>query len=114
MSNLSLGKKGEEIAANFLKKKRMKILERNYRTPYGEIDIIARKGKKIHFVEVKTRQNTNFGKPFEAVNRAKIKHIVNSAEFYMNGKEADFEIDVISVLIEKGGEKEIEYIENIF
>ncbi len=114
MNRISLGKEGEEIAANFLKKKGMKILERNFRTPYGEIDIISNKNGKLHFVEVKTRRSVKFGKPFEAVNRTKIRHITHSAEFYMNGRETDFEIDVISVLIGKEGEKKIEYIENIF
>ncbi len=64
MSNLSLGKQGEEIAADFLKKKGMKILERNFRTPFGEIDVITEKNRKLHFVEVKTRRSTKFGKPF--------------------------------------------------
>ena len=114
MSNLSLGKQGEEIAADFLKKKGMKILERNFRTPFGEIDVITEKNRKLHFVEVKTRRSTKFGKPFEAVNRAKLNHITHSIEFYLKGKDADFEIDVISVLIKENGEKEIEYIKNVF
>ncbi len=111
---LSLGKRGEEIAAKFLRKKGMKILERNFRTPYGEIDIIATKKGKLHFVEVKTRRSEKFGKPFEAVNSAKLSHIKNSALFYLNGKDADFEINVISVLIEEGENEKIEFIENVF
>ncbi len=114
MNNISLGKLGEEIATDFLKKRGMKILERNFRTPFGEIDIIASKNRKLHFVEVKTRRNMNFGRPFEAVNKVKMRHIINSAQFYLKGKDRDFEIDVISVLIKKNGEKEIEYIENVF
>ncbi len=114
MNKISFGKEGEDIATNFLKKRGMKIIKRNFRTPYGEIDIIANKNGKLHFVEVKARRSTKFGKPFEAVNRAKIRHITRSAEFYMKEKETDFEIDVVSVLIDKDGEKEIEYIENIY
>ncbi|MCD6427606.1 MAG: YraN family protein [Caldisericaceae bacterium] len=114
MSKRSLGEKGEEIAVRFLKKKRIKILERNFRTPYGEIDIIGTDGKKVRFIEVKTRSSEKFGKPFEAVNKSKLRHIKNSALFYLNGKDTDFEIDVISVLIDEKGNEKIEYIENVF
>ncbi len=114
MNKRSLGEKGEEIAARFLKKRRIKILEQNFRTPYGEIDIIGSDGKKIRFIEVKTRSSEKFGKPFEAVDKSKLRHIKNSALFYLDGKDADFEIDVISVLIDRDGNEKIEYIENVF
>ena len=69
--NQILGNQGEELAANFLKKNKYKIINRNYRTPYGEIDIIARKNKLIVFVEVKTRSTTYFGSGLEAITRKK-------------------------------------------
>ncbi len=114
MNKRSLGNQGEEIATQFLRKKGIRILERNFRTPYGEIDIIGTDGRKIHFIEVKTRRSEKFGKPFEAVNRKKLQHIKNSAMFYLNGKDTDFEIDVISVLMNNNGKERIEYIENVY
>ena len=118
MSKLSVGKIGEDAAAQFLKKKGMRILKRNYRTPFGEIDIIARKRSVLHFVEVKTRRNEKYGKPFEAVNERKLAHIRKSAEYYLQKECAenenfDFEIDIVSILM-KGEKKEIEFIENVF
>ncbi len=118
MSKLSVGKLGEDIAVKFLQKRRMKILQRNYRTPFGEIDIIARKGSVLHFVEVKTRRSEKFGKPFEAVDKRKLMHIKRSAEYYLqkegvDNKNFDVEVDVISILM-KGEEEKIEFIENVF
>ncbi len=118
MSKLSVGKLGEDIAVKFLQKRRMKILQRNYRTPFGEIDIIARKGSVLHFVEVKTRRSEKFGKPFEAVDKGKLTHIKKSAEYYLQkegaeNKNFDVEIDVISILM-KGEKEKIEFIENVF
>ena len=62
-----LGDHGEDLAAAALKKQGYKILERNYVTPLGEIDLIARQGKTVVFVEVKTRKSDRFGSPQEAV-----------------------------------------------
>ena len=69
----SIGDMGERRAVKFLKKKGYKILETNFKTNFGEIDIIARKGDYICFVEVKTRSSDNFGEPREAVNFHKQK-----------------------------------------
>lgn len=66
-----LGIEGENAAAKFLEKKGYRIISRNYKTHIGEIDIIAQDGNTIVFVEVKTRGNESFGKPFEAVNKRK-------------------------------------------
>ncbi len=112
MSRSSLGRQGEELAARFLSKKGLKIVERNVRTPFGELDIVARKGKKLFFVEVKTRRSLDKGMPVEAVSRAKKQKIVKSALFYMNGKDEEFEIGVVSI-VEKDGNYEVEYINDI-
>lgn len=99
------GKFGEEFAVNLLLNKGYKILQKNFRSRFGEIDIIAMDGDYLVFVEVKTRWNINFGLPEEAVTQSKIWKITRTAEFYMlkhpnNAKKQ--RIDVVSLLINKG------------
>jgi len=84
---LSLGQWGEEQAARFLRRRGMKIVERNLRTPVGEIDIIARKGKTLVFAEVKTRRGGEFGAPQEAVGAAKQRQILRAASWYLNDRD---------------------------
>ncbi len=94
----------------------MKIVERNYRTPVGEIDIIARDGRTLVFVEVKTRSSRLFGAPQEAVGPAKQRQILRSAQWYLSScKKTDFPVrfDVIAV-IQKGEVPEIEHICDAF
>ena len=68
-----LGKKGEQLVEEYLKKQGCKILKRNYRTPFGEADLIVEDGGEIAFVEVKTRESFAYGTPAEAVGKAKQK-----------------------------------------
>jgi len=111
MNKLETGRAGEDEAVNFLKRKRYKILERNFRTKFGEIDIIAKKGKEIIFIEVKTRKTTEFGYPEEAIDKEKQEHIKKVASYYIQKKKVKNPIafEVLSVLI-KGEEKEIKII----
>lgn len=83
MRNYDLGKLGEDFAAGILEDRGFLILERNYRCPFGEIDIIAEKAGKLSFVEVKTRATLRFGRPAEAVNQQKQRRIRRAAGFYM-------------------------------
>ncbi|MGB9769249.1 MAG: YraN family protein [Caldisericum sp.] len=109
----SLGKEGEEVGAKYLLSKGFKILKRNFRTPFGEIDIIAKKGKKLYFIEVKTRSSKEFGSGVEAVSKRKLNHIINSVNFYINGKNVDYEIGILDIL--KLEDKfEINYFRDIF
>ena len=78
-----LGKLGEEQAANYLIKNGYEILRRNYRCSFGEIDIIAKKGDMLIFVEVKTRRNTAYGRPAEAVNYKKQLRYEKLALYYL-------------------------------
>ena len=113
---LTLGKKGEDFAADFLKKKGYKIKERNYRSPLGEIDIIAISGQTLVFIEVKTRSSARFGLPFEAVNKRKQGQIAKTALYYMAKKkirEHAARIDVVSI-ISNGDSLKAELIENAF
>ena len=111
----TLGKEGERIAKEFLKKKGYSILQENYRTPFGEIDIIAREKDVLVFVEVKTRADFTFGSPFEAVNHRKKEKIKKVALSYMKRlkKECPARFDVLSINVEDGREK-IEHIRDAF
>lgn len=80
---LSLGFFGEEKAAEYLNLDGYKILERNYRCEYGEIDIIASRGKTLCFVEVKTKSDNKFGAPIEAVEALKRRRMYKTAKAYM-------------------------------
>ena len=111
----TLGKDGENIAAAFLKKKGFRIIEKNYRTAFGEIDIIAQDRDVIVFVEVKTRSDTAFGYPFEAVNPKKREKIRKVALCFMKRqkKESPARFDVMSITRARG-ETRIEHIQDAF
>ena len=112
MKNIFTGLAGEIKARKFLKKKKYKLIETNYRTQFGEIDIIALDKNYLVFVEVKTRTTTVYGRASEAVNINKQKHIKNVALFYLkqnNLLESNVRFDVIEVY-----DNEINHIENAF
>jgi putative endonuclease len=99
-----IGKIGEEIAEKYLKNKGYKIIEKNFYCRQGEIDIIAKSTKELIFVEVKTRTGLLYGKPSEAVDNIKQKHIYNSAKYYLykNHLEKSFiRFDVIEIYMTK-------------
>jgi putative endonuclease len=112
----ALGSKGEDLAIRFLRKKGYRIIKRNYKTFVGEIDIIARDGNTIVFVEVKTRTNNSFGYPFEAVNKKKRQKLKNLALLYLKSqvKESPVRFDVLSILCTNGTEMEIEHLKDAF
>lgn len=109
--NRRKGFAGERRAAKALKKEGYKILERNYRCPFGEIDIIAAKGDYVCFVEVKTRSSDYFGAPNEAVNAERRRRYKNSAKYYFAGKDVNFVVrfDIVEVTGEG-----VNHIENAF
>lgn len=106
MNNKSLnkvvGKFGEEKACEYLKSLGWKILDTNFHySRYAEIDIVAKDGDAIVFVEVKTRSSTKFGHPFEAVNRNKLLNIFKAGLAYLKSTSEPYKryrIDIISVL----------------
>lgn len=110
-----LGKKGEDLAVSLCKGKGFTIVEQNFRTPFGEIDIIAKDGKTFVFIEVKTRTGNEYGAPFEAVTRLKREKIIKVALSYMKRfkKEMPARFDVISISI-KNGKSDLEYIQDAF
>ncbi|MDO4870157.1 MAG: YraN family protein [Bacillota bacterium] len=84
MDNRLIGQIGENAAADILMAKGYTILKRNYRCKHGEIDIIAEKYGEMSFVEVKTRQSYQFGRPCEAVSEEKKRHIRKTARCYLD------------------------------
>lgn len=103
MFNLRLGQKGERIAANYLKKKGWKLIDTNFRTRFGEIDLIFTFESEIIFVEVKTRNSHKFGYPEEAVNAQKIKHLQATAETFLkiHKTQKSPRFDIIAITFEK-------------
>lgn len=116
--NKDIGALGEDISENHLKNLGYKILEKNFRCKYGEIDLIAVNKNYICFVEVKTRYGTNFGMPSEAVNYSKQKKIYKTAQVYILKKNiinSNFRFDVIEVFLNSANNDFlINHIENAF
>lgn len=117
-SHLDLGKAGEAIASRYLEGLGYRILERNYSTPLGEIDIIAEDGSVLVFAEVKTRSSDVYGMPEESVGIKKRRKLTRLAQLYISktrfyDKEARF--DVVSICADSpyGGYK-IRLIKNAF
>ncbi len=99
---MNLGEKGELLAKSYLEKKGYTILAQNFRTRYGEIDIIAKYKGEIVFFEVKTRSSMDHGLPCEAVNKVKQRKIHGVANYYLfvTGTEGcKCRIDIIEILI---------------
>ncbi len=94
-----LGKKGEKLVADYLKKQGCKILKTNYRTPFGEADLIVQDGEEIVFVEVKTRSSKAYGTPAEAVGKEKQARYYKIAQYYWlaSGEEPNARFDVVEV-----------------
>lgn len=113
----TLGKMGEEVAANYLQKQGYQILDRNYRCSFGEIDIIARENNELVFIEVKTRTSIEFGLPQESVTKKKQLRIRKIAIHYLNNIHPGFSelrFDVVSILIQGNKAPKIEIIKNAF
>ena len=99
-----LGQIGEKIASEYLLENNYRIISRNFRTRLGEIDIIAIDKDELVFIEVKSRTTDKYGKPSEAVDYEKIKHILRVAEYYLYVNKIEnvyCRIDVIEVIINK-------------
>lgn len=107
------GTRYEEAAADYLRQRGLSILEQNYRCREGEIDLIAKDGSYLVFVEVKYRKDTAKGYPAEAVDHYKQQHILKTARYYLYnhryGEDTPCRFDVIGIL-----DHEIEWIQNAF
>ncbi|MDY6845248.1 MAG: YraN family protein [Thermodesulfobacteriota bacterium] len=95
-----LGRKGERLATAFLKRQGYSIIQRNYRCKYGEIDIIAKDGTALVFVEVRTVSSDHFGDPQQTINNRKKRHISKVALHYLTKyeiRDVEVRFDVIAV-----------------
>ena len=114
MNNIEKGRLGEEIALKYIISKGGTIVEKNYRTKMGEIDLIARMHGELVFVEVKSRSNINYGYPCEAVNYKKKRKITNVAKYYIldnSLEDISVRFDVIEIYLT---DKKINHIVNAF
>lgn len=115
--NIELGKRGEDIAADYLTHRGYSIITRNYRRRFGEVDIVARKDSTIVFVEVKTRRSTAFGTGFEAVDVRKQRQLTRIAQDYLsrhNLFNVNARFDVVAVQLFDDSTSKVEIITNAF
>lgn len=115
-TNILSGKNGEDCAATYLIAKGYKIIERNFKKRYGEIDIIALDRDTLVFVEVKTRSSNAFGYPLESITPWKLKTVIKTAEYYVlthKNLPKRLRIDAISIMLSGNETPLIEHIENI-
>lgn len=110
-----LGKKGEQLAVNFLLKAGYSIIERNYRFAKAEVDIIAQKDAILAIIEVKTRSSIDFGNPQDFVKPKQIQRLVKAVDDYVIVNELDVEVrfDIIAI-VKEGNQFNIEHLENAF
>lgn len=106
-----LGFFGEERAVKYLKKNGYKILHRNFKCPFGEVDVIAQKDDFVCFIEVKTRSSDYFGAPNEAVNATRQSRYKNCARYYFADKGMDFIVRFDIIEVTKDG---ITHLDNAF
>jgi putative endonuclease len=110
-----LGKKGEELAVEFLLKKGYKIVSRNFKFQKTEVDIIARKGKTLAIIEVKTRSTPDFGDPQEFVKAKQIQNLVKAVDYFVDEHDLDVEVrfDIVAIIKNKAGTR-LEHLEDAF
>ena len=116
IKRLITGKKGEDLATEYLRRKGYGIIQRNYRARYGEIDIIAKYKSVLIFIEVKTRRGNFLETPLAAVTKKKRIQISKVAQEYLSKKkcfDCDARFDVIAISFQQE-HPEIEHIENAF
>jgi len=112
-----LGRRGEEIAARYLVAAGMTVVDRNWRCPQGEIDLIARDGDELVFVEVKTRSGVAFGHPLESITVAKLARLRRLAAAWCEAHPGDHNrvrIDALAVIAPVVGEVEVEHLARVF
>ena len=118
MDTRSLGQFGEEQAARYLRRRFYHIVERNYRCRFGEIDLIAKRGGYLVFVEVKLRRDASHGEAREFVTASKQQRVLAAAQLWLSQNETELQprFDVIEVYAPQGdaGPVKINHIENAF
>lgn len=110
-----LGKKGEQLAVDYLLKNNYEVIERNYRFDKAEVDIIAKKNETLAIIEVKTRSTSDFGDPQDFVRPKQIQRLVKAVDEYVTENDIDVEIrfDIIAI-VKTGKSYDIEHLKNAF
>ncbi|MEH6534810.1 MAG: YraN family protein [Psychroserpens sp.] len=110
-----LGKKGEDLAVDFLLKNGYDIVARNYTYQKAEVDILAKKGEILAVVEVKTRTSANFGDPQQFLKPKQIQRIIKAVDQFVNTNDMDVEVrfDIVAIVLNKKG-MTLEHLENAF
>ncbi|BBE23026.1 UPF0102 protein [Arthrobacter sp. MN05-02] len=108
-----LGRRGEATAAVFLEQAGLRIVDRNWRCPVGEIDLVAVDGSTLVIVEVKTRSSDDFGQPLEAITASKLERLYRLASRWARAHDlrfSGFRIDAVGVLDDGSGPPRIEHV----
>ena len=114
-NNKPLGDRGEQLAVDHLERGGWMVLSRNFRIGHREVDLVARRGEIVAFVEVKTRAGLGYGHPLEAITPQKRREIERVAQIWVerHGRPGDvYRYDAVAVLIPAGGEPQIEHVED--
>ena len=115
MTERPLGERGEQMAADHLARAGWTVLHRNYRLGHKEIDLVARRGEVVAFVEVKTRAGLGYGHPLEAVTPKKRREIQQVAAAWVerHGQPGDvYRFDAVGILVHAGADPQIEHVED--
>jgi putative endonuclease len=115
-TNQEKGKKGEELATEWLLAKGYVLLHRNWRHARFEIDIIASKDQVLHFIEVKTRTSARFGNPEDQVNKKKLRHMIDAGVdfIYLNKGWKKIRFDILAIKLLKDHDPEFFFIEDVY
>lgn len=111
----ALGNRGEALAAEFIERAGWTILGRNFRDGHKEVDLVARRGEVVAFIEVKTRTDMSFGHPLEAITRRKQREIEQVAAAWIQrfGKANEsYRFDAVAIVIAPGSAPVIEHVED--
>lgn len=117
MSNSTLGARGEELAAVHVVDNGMELIDRNWRCRYGELDIVAREGDVVVFIEVKTRSGLGYGTPAESVTYAKQKRIRGLALAWLDERCSPWvqmRFDVIAIVMPRDGDPVLSHLRGVF
>ena len=114
--NKHTGDTGESLAAEYLQQSGFNILERNWRCKHWEVDIIASKADRLHFIEVKTRRNEKFGKPEARFTAKKMSALKNAAEAYLllHPEWTRIRFDIVSIMLKGEEVEELLVIEDVY
>lgn len=118
LARQATGAEAEALAAAWLTRQGYEISARNVRTPVGEIDLVAREGRTVCFIEVRARRSDRFGAPEESITRLKQHHMLRAAQWYLQKhrwrEDVPVRLDLVTVRWDARGEPILNHLKNIF